>query len=137
MGRLGLDDLEVRLKNHVPHDYRPYVKVDIKTIDPNGDVPEWELTSNRVNPYENMNKGNKRLTEDSPENQAAKKRNKEIPDWRIGEFLWEFLEGTKTKPDYETEDVELEELEGEEESETDEAADQDTESADSAANLDN
>merc|ERR1712081_61293 len=137
MGRLGLDDLEVRLKNHVPHDYRPYVKVDLKTIDPNGDVPEWELTSNRVNPYENMNKGNKRLAEESPENQTAKKRNKEIPDWRIGEFLWEFLEGTKTKPDYENDDVELDALEEDENINPEETEKEETEPADSAANLDN
>ena len=50
--------------------------------------------------------------------------------------MWEFLEGTKTKPDYETEDIELEELKGEEESETDEAADLETESVDTVANLD-
>merc|ERR1711954_470622 len=33
--RLGQDDLEVRVKNQVPHDYRPYLKVEIKTLDPN------------------------------------------------------------------------------------------------------
>merc|ERR1711954_365741 len=135
--RLGHDDLEVRLKNHVPHDYRPYVKVEIKTIDPNGDVPDWELATNRVNPFEKLNKGNKCLAEESPENQTTKKRNKEIPDWRVGEFLWEFLEGTKTKPDYKIDDIELDELEGDEDTDTEEAADQETESADSAANLDN
>merc|ERR1711954_545628 len=120
-----------------PHDYRPYVKVEIKTIDPNGDVPEWELATNRVNPFENVSKGNKRLAEDSPENHAAKKRNKEIPDWQIGEFLWELLEGSKTKPDYENEDVELDELEGDEAIEAEETVDQDTESADSADISDN
>merc|ERR1711954_250614 len=109
--RLGQDDLEVRLKNHVPTDYRPYVRVEINTIDPNGEVPEWELSSNRVNPFTRLKKGNKRSAEESPENQKAQKKNKEIPEWRVGEFLWEFLEGTKTKPDYETEDVEVDELE--------------------------
>merc|ERR1711954_37117 len=72
--RLGTDDLEVRVKNHLPHDYRPYVKIEIKTLDPNGDVPEWELSCNRVNPFEKGNKGNKRSAEDSPENQNSRKK---------------------------------------------------------------
>merc|ERR1711954_155617 len=96
---------------HVPTDYRPYVRVEINTINPNNEVPEWELSTNRVNPFTKLDKGNKRTAEESPENQKAKKKNKEIPEWRVGEFLWEFLEGTKTKPDYETEDVEVDELE--------------------------
>merc|ERR1711954_444484 len=75
--RLGQDDLEVRLKNHVPTDYRPYVRVEINTIDPNNEVPEWELSSNRVNPFTRLEKGNKRSAEESPENQKAKKKNKE------------------------------------------------------------
>merc|ERR1712081_96280 len=131
------DDLEVRLKNHVPHDYRPYVKVDIKTIDPNGEVPDWELTTNRVNPFAKIDKGNKRLAEESPENQAAKKRNKEIPYWRVGEFIWEFLEGTKTKPDYENDDVEIDALEEDDTINAEETEEEETESVDSAANFDN
>merc|ERR1711954_161203 len=55
--RLGQDDLEVRLKNHVPNDYRPYVRMEIGTIDPNGEVPDWELSSNRVNPSTRIEKG--------------------------------------------------------------------------------
>merc|ERR1711954_7303 len=134
--RLGQDDLEVRLKNHVPHNYCPYVKVDIKTIDPNGEVPDWELTTNRVNPFAKIDKGNKRLAEDSPENQAAKKKNKEIPEWRVGEFLWEFLEGTKTKPDYETNDVEVEELEEDDMTNVEETAGA-IDTAETDTNLDN
>merc|ERR1711954_371444 len=111
--RLGHDDIEGRLKNHVPHDYRQYVKVDIHTIDPNGEVPDWELSCKRVNPFEADSKGNERSAEESPENQTARKRNRNILEWKVGEFLWEFLEGTKTKPDYMTEDVDLDEMEEE------------------------
>merc|ERR1711954_532960 len=32
--RLGTKDLEIRVKNHLPTDYRPYVRVEINTIDP-------------------------------------------------------------------------------------------------------
>merc|ERR1712081_77730 len=121
--RLGQDDIEVRLKNHVQHDYRPYVKVEIETIDPNGEVPGWELTCTRMNPFEK--KGNKRSAEESPENQTARKRNRNIPEWKVGEFLWEFLEGTKTKPDYITEDVDLDEMEEEEVTEAAESEEKD------------
>merc|ERR1711954_254013 len=134
--RLGQDDLEVRLKNHVPTDYRPYVKVDIKTLDPNGEIPEWELTTNRINPFTKIDKGNKRSAEDSPENQTAKKKNKEIPEWRVGDFLWEFLEGTKTKPDYETNDVNVEELEEVDETEI-EVPVEEAEATETNSNLDN
>merc|ERR1711954_374492 len=133
--RLGQDDIEVRLKNHVQHDYRPYVKVDIETIDPNGEVPGWELSCKRVNPFE-ADKGNKRSGEESPENQTARKRNRNIPEWKVGEFLWEFLEGTKTKPDYITEDVDLDEMEDEDVTEAVESEDKD-EAADDVTNIDN
>ena len=129
--------MEVRIKNHVPHDYRPYVKVEIKTLDPNGEVPEWELTSNRVNPFERENKGNKRAPEDFPENQRQKKKNRGIPDWRIGEFLWMYLQGTKTKPDYETEDVNLEEIEEVEEHVSEETVEDHPETVENDNNLDN
>merc|ERR1711954_329803 len=134
--RLGTDDLEVRLKNHVPTDYRPYVKVEIKTLDPNGEVPEWELTTNRVNPFTKLDKGNKRSAEDSPEHQAARKKNREIPEWRVGEFLWEFLEGTKTKPDNETDDVNVDELEEVEETEI-EVPVEEADTTETNSNLDN
>ena len=41
---LGKDDIEVRLKNNFCNDYRPYTKIDLNVIDPNGDIPDWELT---------------------------------------------------------------------------------------------
>merc|ERR1711954_336624 len=71
--RLGQNDLEVRVKNHVPHDYRPYVKIDLKTIDPNNEVPEWDLTYKRTNPFDKDVTGNRRRAEESPENQNMKK----------------------------------------------------------------
>ena len=72
----------------------------------------------------------------SPENQTARKRNRNIPEWKVGEFLWEFLEGTKTKPDYITEDVDLDELEEEDVTDTADSEDKD-EAADDVSNIDN
>ena len=96
----------MRVKNHVPNDYRPYVKIDIKTLDPNGEVPKWDLTFGRTNPFSKEG-GIKRQAEESPENQNIRKKRNAVPEWKIGEFLWMFLEGTKTTPDYCTEDVNL------------------------------
>ena len=31
-----------------------------------------------------------------------------MPEWQIGEFLWMYLEGTKTTPEYSEVDTELE-----------------------------
>merc|ERR1711954_46554 len=135
--RLGTNDLEIRVKNHLPHDYRPYVKIELDSIDPNGEVPDWELTSNRINPFESLSKGNKRLAEESPEQQKARKKNRDVPEWRVGEFLWEFLEGTKTKPDYQNDDVELENLEEDETINPEEPEEEETEPAESVSNLDN
>merc|ERR1711955_197071 len=89
----------------MPHDYCLYIKIDLKTIDPNGEVPEWDITFRRTNPFEKDATGNKRRAEESPQNQNSKKRNKAVPEWRVGEFLWMFLEGKKTTPDYELNDV--------------------------------
>ena len=110
--------------------------MEIGTIDPNGEVPDWELSTNRVNPFARIEKGNKRLAKESPENQKAKKKNREVPEWRVGEFLWEFLEGTKIKPDYETDDVEVEELEEDDMTNVEETAGA-TDTADTDHNLDN
>ena len=135
--RMAESDLKVMVKHFYKNNYWPYVCISIDAIDSNCEVPEWELSTNRVNPFKKVDNGNKRLAEDSPENQTARKKNKEIPEWRVGEFLWEFLEGTKTKPDYETNDVEIEELEEDDALNAEETVDDETESADTAANLDN
>merc|ERR1711954_525386 len=42
--RLGDEDLDIFLKNHKDYDYVPYRKVMLKMIDPNGEVPEWDLS---------------------------------------------------------------------------------------------
>merc|ERR1711954_72751 len=103
---LGKDDLDVRVKNHLPNDYRPYVKVEIKTLDPNGEVPEWELSYGRVNPFSREG-GTKRQAEESPKNQKSTKKRISVPEWKVWEFLWMFLEGTKTTPDYGNEEENL------------------------------
>merc|ERR1711954_499924 len=43
--RLGSKDLEVLIKNHKDFDYKPYRKVEIKDLDPNNEVPDWDVTS--------------------------------------------------------------------------------------------
>ena len=74
-------------------------------IDPNNEIPDWELSFRRTNPCSqsstfSIEKDKKRAAEDSPENQKVQKRKKFVPEWQIGEFLWMFLEGTKTAPEY-------------------------------------
>ena len=91
-------------------------------MDPNGEVPQWELTVNRVNPFESLEKGNKRPAEDSPENQNLRKKNRDVPEWKVGEFIWMYLEGTKTKPDYEIDDTNLDDLDEDENLEVGESA---------------
>ena len=63
--RLGEDDLCVMLKNHKDYDYVPYRKVTIEMIDPNDEVPEWDLNS-KDDP-EKPNENGKRGAPDSPE----------------------------------------------------------------------
>merc|ERR1712081_44709 len=113
----------------------PYVKVEIHTLDPNGEVPQWELAVNRVNPFEGRDKGNKRPAEDSPENQNQRKKNREVPEWKVGEFIWMYLEGTKTKPDYEIDDTNLEDLVEDENLEMGEAADSHAETVDNSLDI--
>merc|ERR1711954_55044 len=60
--------------------------------------PCSQSSSNEMN---NLDKANKRQAGESPEQQKKLKRKKFVPEWQIGEFLWMFLEGTKTAPDYE------------------------------------
>merc|ERR1711954_312326 len=110
--RLGKDDLELRCKNHFQFDYRPYVRIDLATIDPNGETPDWELTFKTENPFSHRAGGGenekKRPAEESPEDQKTKKRNRFVPEWQIGEFLWTFLEGTKTTLVYNNDNLDLE-----------------------------
>merc|ERR1711954_205341 len=103
--RLGKDDIKLRAKNHFQFDYRPYVKIDLSMIDPNNEIPDWELSFKRTNPCSqpstfSIEKDKKRSAEESPEYQKDQKRKKFVPEWQIGEFLWMFLEGTKTAPEY-------------------------------------
>ena len=111
--RLGKSDIELRAKNHFQYDYRPYVKIDLAMIDPNNEIPDWELSFKRTNPCSQptsitLEKEKKRLAEESPENQKKLKRKRFVPEWQIGEFLWMYLEGTKTTPEYSEVDTELE-----------------------------
>merc|ERR1711954_373154 len=48
--RLGKDDLEIMLKNHKDFHYVPYRKVTLEMIDPNNEVPEWDLISKDEEP---------------------------------------------------------------------------------------
>merc|ERR1711954_201847 len=127
--RLGKEDLELKCKNLFQYDYRPYVKVDLSMIDPNNEIPDWDLSFKRSNPCSlqssiTLDKGDKRQAEESPEHQKKQKRTRCVPEWQIGEFLWEYLEGTKTTPRYE----EVGEVEEEMENERD-VATNDTESS--------
>merc|ERR1711954_279567 len=71
--RLGKDDIELYMKNHVEFQWKPYRKIEINVIDPNGMVPKWDLTSNdsrysanRVNPFNIMKQPGKRGPVESP-----------------------------------------------------------------------
>merc|ERR1711954_213928 len=103
--RLGKNDLEVMVKIHKGNDYKPYRRVEIKNIDPNNDVPAWDLTNknnapqvDKVNPYDAMKQAGKRGAIESPEGHRSKRGN--IDDWQVQEFLWAYLDGTVTEPQY-------------------------------------
>merc|ERR1711954_102742 len=122
-------------------DYRPYVKIDLSTIDPNGEIPDWELSYKRTNPCSQstlfpIEKDKKRLAEESPENQKIQKRKKFVPEWQIGEFLWTFLEGTKSAPEYSEENLELETDSVDNNETLEEAAEDTPEAAEAEDNLD-
>ena len=102
--RLGKDDLEIMLKNHKDFHYVPYRKVTLEMIDPNNEVPEWDLISKdepKDDPKENEN--GKRQASQSPVGKPSAK--KFVNDWKISEFIWSFLEGTQTATNYEEEDI--------------------------------
>merc|ERR1711954_194442 len=103
--RIGKDDIELFMKNHVEFQWKPYRKIEINVIDPNGHVLGWDLTkknsntmNNLVNPFDITKQPGKRGPVESPERRAAKRSN--IDDWQVVEFVWAFLEGTKTTPEY-------------------------------------
>merc|ERR1711954_203977 len=81
-------------------------------------------------------KEKKRLAEESPENQKTQKRKKFVPEWQIGEFLWTFLEGTKTAPEYSEENLELETDSVDSNETLEEAAEDTPEAAEAEDNLD-
>merc|ERR1711954_102117 len=115
--RLGEDDLIIMVKNHRDFDYVPYRRVTLQMIDPNDEVPEWDLVSKTI--PEETNENGKRNAAESPEGKPAPKRQVNI--WQVSEFLWAFLEGTQTAANYEdlqwdlepsqTEENEIEEAE--------------------------
>merc|ERR1712081_80756 len=115
MGRyqvqMGESDLVIKIKYQYKDDYRPYVSVSLKDIDPNDSVPDWDLVMGRRkdsssgapsnNPFDWQTKAGKRGASSSPEDRLTKRRNREeIDDWQVAEFVHAFLEGTTTKPRY-------------------------------------
>merc|ERR1712081_143463 len=102
---LGSKDLEVMIKNHHDYDYKPYRKIDIKSIDPNRDVPEWDLVTpehkkneRTANSTDTSNDNGKREASSSPEGHRSKRSN--LDTWQVQEFVWAFLEGMATTPNY-------------------------------------
>merc|ERR1711954_272309 len=139
--RLGKDDIKLKAKNHFQFDYCPYVKIDLSMIDPNNEIPDWELSFKRTNPCSqpssfSIEKDKKRAAEESPENQKVQKRKKFVPEWQIGEFLWMFLEGTKTAPEYSEENMDLETESIASTDTQEEAAENTPEAAEAEENLD-
>merc|ERR1711954_200141 len=103
--RLGKTDIELFMKNHEEYKWKPFRKVDIKMIDPNEEVAEWDLTKKKenvfsrgANPFDITKQPGKRGATESPENRKTKRSN--IDDWQVCEFVWAYLEGTKTQPEY-------------------------------------
>ena len=103
--RLGNQDIELFMKNYQEYNWKPYRKIDINSVDPNGEIPKWDLTfkgekANKVdvNPFDWSKQPGKRGAIESPEARISKRNN--IDDWQICEFLWAFLEGTTTAPNY-------------------------------------
>merc|ERR1712081_86743 len=102
--RLGKSDVLIMVKHHVDHDYRQYRPVSLDVLDPNCEVPEWDLNTKPDDKDETNDnfKGPKRAAESSPEGSNARKRksNNYIDVWQVAEFLEAFLNGTATEPKY-------------------------------------
>merc|ERR1712081_155241 len=81
----------------------------LKMIDPNGEVPDWDLSC-KIPEEEKAdeNENGKRNAPESPEGRSASKKN--IHSWQVSEFIWAYLEGTQMAPSYEEVEVETEEV---------------------------
>merc|ERR1711954_283890 len=102
--RLGVDDLEIMLKNHKDFHYVPYRKVTLEMIDPNNEVPQWDLISKDIPKDDQIeNENRKRQASESPVGKPSAK--KFVNDWKISEFIWSFLEGTQTQTNYDEEEI--------------------------------
>ena len=93
--------------------------MDLDVIDPNETVPEGDRTGKYVNPprettivnpFDHLKKPGKHGTKTSSEGQENPRKRKNIFDLQNGEFLWAFLEGTETVPQYDDIDWELKRL---------------------------
>merc|ERR1712112_568215 len=76
----------------------------LDVIDPNCEVPEWDLNTKPDDKDEadDKFKGTKRAADSSPEgsNARKKKSNNYIDVWQVAEFLEAFINGTATEPNY-------------------------------------
>ena len=109
------------MKNCQEFNWKPYRKIDIRTVDPNNEIPKWDLIykgenaiKTVVNPFDWSKQPGKRGAVESPEARNTKRN--DINDWQICEFLWAFLEGTVTTPNYKNLDWEKEAEDNPEES---------------------
>ena len=89
---LGKTDLDLFMKNHQDYHWKPYRKVEIKVIDPNNEVPKWDLVTkdgganaSEVNPFDFTKQPGKRGAVESPDSRLSKRSN--IDDWQICEFV--------------------------------------------------
>merc|ERR1711954_253461 len=102
--RLGKSDVLIMVKHHVEYDYSQYRPVSLDVIDPNCEVPEWDLNTKPEDKddVDDKFKGTKRAAESSPEgsNARKKKSNHYIDVWQVAEFLEAFINGTATEPNY-------------------------------------
>merc|ERR1711954_419095 len=78
--------------------------VSLDIVDPNNDVPDWDLNTQTDNDESSTNKfkGTKRTADGSPEGSLARKKKHEgfINDWQVAEFLSAYIDGTATTPNY-------------------------------------
>merc|ERR1711954_382798 len=87
--RMGDNNVVVKIKYQYKDDYRPYVSVSLKDIDPNDSVPDWDVVMAKKkespagatpsNPFDWQTPG-KRGASSSPEDRLTKRRNRE--DWQ-------------------------------------------------------